>query len=81
MITKPERHENEVLVFNSRHEAGLHAVHAWLCARREEINTRWLGLSGDDLVRLQGEAGSIAKLIRLIEHGPTIKHIEGKQND
>jgi hypothetical protein len=74
-ITKEARYEHELAVHASRHEGGVRAVHAWLCGRRDEINVRWTGIEGDDLVKLQGEAACVVRLIRLIELGPTIKYV------
>jgi len=74
-IVKEERHKIELDVFNQRHEGGVRALHSWLNLRRDEVNTKWPSMLGEDLVRLQGEAGLIARLIRLIETGPTIKEV------
>lgn len=73
ILTKQERHQQELDINRSRHEAGIVAAHKWLCRERDEINTRWPDKSGEDLIRLQGEAKRIAQLIRVIETGPTIK--------
>ena len=79
-ITKPERHANELAIFNQRHEGGVRATYDWLCARRDEINRQWVGMEGADLMKAQGEASLVARMIRMIEQGPSIKPIEGKQN-
>lgn len=73
MINKPERYENELAIHAARGDAGSRAVHTWLCARRDELNAKWVGASGDDLTKMQGEAGMVARLIKLIEHGPSVK--------
>ena len=72
-IIKAEQHKTETDIFLCRHEGGLQAMRDWLYARRDRINTEWTGMTGDDLVRKQGEALAIAKLIRMIDDGPTIK--------
>ena len=78
-ITKQERHQQELDITRSRHEPGIIAVHKWLCRERDDITARWFDKSGEDLVRLQGEAKIIARLIRVIEQGPTIKQLEGSK--
>lgn len=78
-VTKQERHEQELNITRSRHEAGVIAVHKWLCRERDEINARWFDKSGEDLLRLQGEAKHVARLIRVVEQGPTIKSLEGSK--
>ena len=72
-IIKAEQHKSEMDIFLCRHEGGLQAMRSWLYARRDRINTEWTGMTGDDLVRKQGEALAVAKLIRMIDDGPTIK--------
>ena len=73
-IVKQERHENEATVFACRAEAGLQSMRAWLFARREETNKKWIS-SNDamEVARLQGEAGLVNKLIDMIDQGPKIK--------
>jgi len=73
MISKEERYNAEVAVHASRHEAGLAALRDWLYMRRDEINTNWPNIVGDELSTLQGEAKMVMRLIKLIEHGPAIK--------
>ena len=73
MISKEERHRTEVAVHASRHEQGLGALRDWLYMRRDEINTNWPNIVGDELSTLQGEAKMVMRLIKLIEHGPAIK--------
>lgn len=72
-IVKPEQHKNELDVFLCRNEGGIQAMRSWLYSRRERINTEWIGMVGDELTREQGEARLVAKLIRMIDDGPTIK--------
>ena len=75
MIVKPEQHEQELTIFACRHEVGLQALREWLFARRDDINKNWPGMLGEELVRLQGEAKTVAKLIRLIDLGPSVKKL------
>ena len=72
MITKYERFETEHQIFQTRHEPGLQAMRTWLFARREEINLKWPGSLPDELVKMQGEAMLVNKLIKMIDVGPTI---------
>jgi hypothetical protein len=76
-IVKQERHERELAVFAARTDAGAQAIRLWLYHRRDEVNAAWPTASGDELLQLQGEAKHIARQIRLIEQGPTIKQPEG----
>jgi len=71
-VVKAEQHKTELDIFLCRHEGGLQAVRTWLYARQARINTEWIGLSGDDLIRMQGEARNVAKMIRLIDIGPAL---------
>ncbi len=75
-VSKQARHTAELLVFGCRHEAGVHAMRDLLYLTRDEINTRWPNLEGEELSRLQGEAKMVARLINLIEQGPKIKQTE-----
>ena len=78
MITKSEQYAQEVAVFVMRNEQGLQSLRAWLYNRRDQINRDWPGQVGDDLIRLQGAAKEVAKIIRMIDVGPAIKPtIEG----
>ena len=70
---KAEQYKNELDVFQCRHEAGIQALRSWLYARRDRINTEWPGMAGDDLIREQGEARAIHRILKLIDDGPTIK--------
>lgn len=76
-MIKPEQYKTETDIFLCRHEAGIQAMRDWLYARRDRINTEWVGMVGDDLVREQGEARVVNRMIRLIENGPTVKQIQG----
>lgn len=78
MISKEERYNTEVAVHSSRHEPGLGALRDWLYLRRDEINTNWPNIVGDELSTLQGEAKMVARLIKLIEQGPIIKSERSK---
>ena len=73
MNTKQARHDVELAVFASRHDGSAHALRDWLYIRRDEINSSWYAAFGDDLIRLQGEAKLISRLIKLIEQGPSIQ--------
>jgi hypothetical protein len=77
-IVRQEQAEHELAIFMMRNEGGVQAVRAWLYARRDQINQDWPGQDGEYLPRLQGEARAIAKLIRLIDIGPTLKPIGGQ---
>lgn len=72
-VIKQEQHEQELMIFQSRHEGGLQAMREWLYARQARINTEWMGMTGEDLFREQGEARAIARVIKLIDIGPAIK--------
>jgi hypothetical protein len=72
-VIKKEQHEQETMIFQSRHEGGVQAMRDWLYARQARINTEWMGMTGEDLFREQGEARAIAKMIKLIDIGPAIK--------
>jgi len=72
-MIKAEQYKTETNIFLCRHEPGVQALRAWLHARRDRINTEWVGMVGDELIREQGEARVVAKMIRLIDDGPTIK--------
>ena len=72
-VSKPEQHEHELVIHASRHEAGLYAMHQWLHGRQKVLSARWPSALGEDLTRMQGEALTINRLIKLIELGPTVK--------
>ena len=72
-IVNEARYELERSVFASRHEEGIRAIYDWLKLRRDDCNRKWVGLMGEDLTALQGEAKGIAQLIRLLEQGPRIQ--------
>ena len=76
-IIKAEQYKTETDIFLCRHEGGLQALRTWLFARRDRINTEWAGMTGDDLTREQGEARLVAKLIRMIDDGPTLRQLPG----
>jgi hypothetical protein len=75
-VAREDRHALEVAVHAARADAGGNAVRDWLYSRRDEINTKWYTLSGDELLQAQGEARAWARLIKLIEQGPQIKPTE-----
>ena len=75
-ISKPERHEQELKIFAMRHEAGVRVLRDWLYRERDEINARWPAQTGEDLIRLQGEAQRVAKLIKVIDIEPQFKQME-----
>lgn len=72
MLSKEERFKQEHTIFQSRGDLGLQAMRSWLYDRQAEINLKWPGMMGEDLIRLQGEAGLLARLVKLIDKGPTI---------
>ena len=76
MIAKAEQHEQEARIHACRSEAGLAAMYAWLCTRRDALNAKWPTAVGEELLQMQGEARVLAKQIRLIEQGPSIKPTE-----
>ena len=76
-VIKAEQHQQELNVFLCRNEGGVQAMRSWLYARRDRINTEWVGMVGDDLTREQGEARVISKLIKMIDDGPAIKQTPG----
>jgi hypothetical protein len=75
-ISKPERHDQELKIFGLRHEAGVQAVRDWLYRERDEINMRWPAQTGEDLVRLQGEAKRVAQMIKVIDNESQFKRVE-----
>lgn len=76
-IIKAEQHKTELDIFLCQNEGGVQAMRSWLYARRDRINTEWIGMVGDDLIREQGEARAVAKMIKLIDDGPAIKSTQG----
>lgn len=72
-INRQEQHEAEMKVFQLRHEIGMQSMRALLMLRRDEINKTWPDASGDALLKLQGEAQCVQKMLKVIEHGPAIK--------
>ena len=79
MVSREERHRLELAVHAARHEAGAQAIRSVLYEMRDELNRKWPAASGEDFPRLQGSAGVVAKLIKMIDHGPQIKEIGGAQ--
>ena len=77
MVTvKEEQYTNELMVYGSRHEDGVRAMHTWLMRRRDAINQVWPTLAGEELYRMQGMAQQVTRLITLIEQGPKIEQTE-----
>ncbi|MBK8772086.1 MAG: hypothetical protein IPM06_16915 [Rhizobiales bacterium] len=76
-VIRQEQHKTELNIFQCRNEGGLQAMRDWLYARQARINTEWVGMVGDDLIREQGEARVVARLIKLIDDGPAIKQLQG----
>lgn len=72
MIAKQERYDLENAVFAARADIGADAIRRWLYMRRDEVNQKWPSAAGDELAQMQGEAKLIARMIKLIEQGPTI---------
>ncbi|MBK8772214.1 MAG: hypothetical protein IPM06_17570 [Rhizobiales bacterium] len=76
-VIRQEQHKIELSIFLCRNEGGLQAMRDWLYLRQARINTEWIGMAGDDLIREQGEARVVARLIKLIDDGPAIKQLQG----
>jgi hypothetical protein len=74
-VAKQERQKLEQQVHSLRHEGGTRAVYELLRLEQDELNKKWPDLRGDDLIYAQGAAKSVARLLAVIEHGPTIKVI------
>ena len=72
MIVKEERAKLENTIYQARFDVGLQAMRDWLYGRQNELNAKWHGMTGDDLIKLQGEASSIARQIKMLEKGPTV---------
>lgn len=72
-ILRQGQHEEEIMIHLSAHEGGVQAMRGWLIGRQEWINKEWVALVDEDLIRLQGEARAVARMLKLIEVGPTIK--------
>lgn len=72
MLSKEERFKQEHTIFQARVEIGLQAMREWLYDRQAGVNSKWPGMTGEDLIRLQGEAVLIARLVKMIDKGPTI---------
>ena len=70
---REERHEQEMAVHAHRSEPGLQALRSWLYDERDAIGSKWVTMTGDDLMREQGRAMVVNKLIRMIDSGPTIR--------
>ena len=73
MNVHEDRRTNELSIFTLRSEPGLQEMRKWLFWKREDITDRWTELEGNDLLKLQGEARLVKKLIKMIDQGPTLK--------
>lgn len=74
-IAHEDRHANEIAIFTLRGEPGLQEMRKWLYTKRDEITDKWIDLAGDDLLKLQGEARLVKRMIKLIDHGPQVKGV------
>lgn len=74
-VAREERQKLEHQVHNLRHEAGTRALYELLRLEQDELNKKWPDLRDADLIYAQGAAKSVARLLWVIEHGPTIKVI------
>ena len=72
MIVKEERAKLENTIYQARFDPGLQAMRDWLYGRQNELNAKWHSMSGDDLIKLQGEASAVARQIKMLEKGPTV---------
>ena len=72
-LAKEERQKLEHQVHQLKHDGGSRAVLELLKLDLEDLNKKWFTLQGDDLIKAQGEAKHITKLIGTIEDGPKIK--------
>lgn len=81
MIVKEERGKLENTIFQARFDPGLQAMHDWLYVRQNELNARWYTMTGDDLVKFQGEASGIARQLKMLEKGPTVPQQTKEMNN
>jgi hypothetical protein len=72
-ISKPERYELEIKIFEVRGEIGIQAIRDWLFTEQMRLNGRWPSLLDEELTQAQGAAALIQRLIKLIDVGPTMK--------
>ncbi len=75
MNAHEERRVNELAIFTMQSEPGLQEMRKWLYWKRDDVADRWTELEGNDLLKLQGEARLVKKLIKMIDHGPMIKGV------
>ena len=73
MTSHTEKHANELAIYALRGEPGLQEMRKWLFAKRDDIGDRWTELEGNDLLKLQGEARLVKRVIKMIDQGPQIK--------
>lgn len=52
-------------------DAGTRAMLALLRLKQERLNRNWMDLTGDDLLRVQGEAQAVRIMLSYIEKEPT----------
>ena len=72
MLSKEARHDQEHKIFQCRSEPGIQVFREWLYDEQGRVNSKWPSMTGEDLTRLQGEAGLLARLLKMIEKGPSI---------
>ncbi len=78
-ISKQEQHGLEIAVFNQRGEAGLVKMREWLYDQQARVNREWPNAIGDEVLKLQGEAKLLQRIVKMLEQGPTIKQLEAAQ--
>lgn len=76
-VIRQEEYERLITIFQCRSEAGLQALRTQLYARRDQINSYWFNVTGDDLIMMQGEARAVAGMIKMIDVAP--KQFEGNR--
>ena len=81
MIVKEERANLENTIYQARFDVGLQAMRDWLYVRQVEINGKWHSAIGDDLIKMQGEASSIMRQIKMLEKGPTVPQQTKEMNN
>ena len=81
MIVKEERANLEHTIYQARFDVGLQAMRDWLYVRQNELNAKWHSMTGDDLVKLQGEASLVARQIKMLEKGPAVPQQTKEMNN
>lgn len=79
-VVKEAQQKQEAAVHQHRLDEGVRAVRDWLVDRQGVIGARWTGLADRELYNMQGEAKLVAELLRVIDHGPRIKPVDGVNN-